>query len=154
MITRLICLAILGVAPLEVGDRQVPTAGRDQPVVDAKKGGTVPPMATLSFPPEASYYSLELVIRTPDGESSTGPLELRLREPEEFRDVVFEILDAAGWAVRKAGRGALTLRGVRRADGSIAPIASGKLTLRGNVPVRPVFAGVTGVTVETSNLKP
>lgn len=113
------------------------------------------PGAVFSFPPGHHMYSLRVDIQTTNERKyAVKDMNVDQFDAAGARDCIFRDLERAGWAVEKGGELSFVIRGKKMPDGSVVPIASSKLTLRGldqekPSPAQPTISGLGGVTTKT-----
>lgn len=107
-----------------------------------------PPRLALSFRPREHWYTMTLRVTTADGKAhSSGPLRIEQHGQAAARDVVFEGLKDAGWAVEKAGTNTLIIWGIKRPDG-VTAVKLGTLTIRGDSLAKAALISLGGATAE------
>jgi hypothetical protein len=128
--------------------------GAAQAQGDVKAPGplAVAPRATLSFFNGTQHYKLALKIKTASGaEYDTQAIPINLGSGTTARDFVYDYLKDAGWVVEKIGDLGITIRGVKKPDGTTDAIKSIVRTItdrfepQGAAPA-PTVQGVVGVT--------
>jgi hypothetical protein len=141
-------------APRGIGPATVEVTGNGQAKADLptapapRQISPVTPRASMTFSSGTHTYTFKMDMTASDGTAYTIPLQtINQNGPKDARDEIFAALDSAGWSVKKAGDQGLLIFGINKPGGTVAAIASGKMTIRGTSVGTATLTAASGVTV-------